>query len=368
MRLIKFCMDGLKMQFKSILTFNNLLDSYHEVALHSKNKMELYKFSLNLNINLYEILNRLLLNKYEFSSYHLFMIEEPKYRIIMSETIEDKIVNHLISKYLLKPILEPLLIDQNVATRINKGSNYAFNLVLKYINTLSLYNNKVFILKIDISKYFYNIDHHLLINLLTKYFDMDSLNFIKKVLDTTNQTYINFKIKELKIKMINKISSLKLNNQDRLKRIEEINKIPNYEYNRGLSIGNMSSQILAIFYLNNLDHFIKEKLKCHFYLRYMDDLIILDNNINDLNKKWLIINRIIKKYNLVTNSKSKIYSLNSGFNFLGYSFKKDSKLGIKVSYKTYQRISFHLKRLYINGNAKYLNSIISYDGFFLKTN
>lgn len=93
------------------------------------------------------------------------MIFEPKPRIVMSQCINDKIVNHFISKYYLLPYLDNKLIDANVATRVNKGTSYANKLMVKYINNLRMIdkNKDIYVLKIDISKYFYNINHNVLI-------------------------------------------------------------------------------------------------------------------------------------------------------------------------------------------------------------
>lgn len=72
------------------------------------------------------------------------MIRDPKFRIIMSENINDKLVNHLVSKYILLTNLESKLIDTNVATRINKGSGYTFNKFVDYINKLKYQNKEIY--------------------------------------------------------------------------------------------------------------------------------------------------------------------------------------------------------------------------------
>lgn len=365
-------MDGLEVinsVYYDALKFDNLLECYHEVALSVKNKKALYKFSLNLYANLYDILEKLYLNKYEFKKYHLFIIEEPKYRIIMSECISDKIVNHLISNYMLKPLLEKKFIDQNVATRKNKGSSYALNLTLRYLNTLLLHNKNLFILKMDISKYFYNINHDILLKMLSKDIkDKEVINIIKMILDTTNQNYINEEIKRLKNDKINYLNKTKLNEHDRVKRIKEINDLPYYQYNKGLCIGNMVSQILSIYYLHDVDWFIKTKLKCKYYIRYADDLLIYSDNSNSLKEYLLIIKEKIINHDLILNNRTRIYSLKSGFNFLGYNYKYDNKIKIKVCYKTSQKISFNLNKLYKYNYNKYKKSLSSYNGFFLITN
>ena len=245
-----------KKQSKNIyyknITLDNLYNTWLIVKKTCKNKKELYKFSLNLNTNLYNIYNDLLNKKYVFNKYKTFLIFEPKERLVMSQSIRDKIVNHFVTNYYLIPYLKHSLIDSNVATRKNKGSSYARNLLKKYINKLLINNkNEIYCLKLDISKYFYNIDHKILINKLSnKLLDKDVLELLKTIISNTNKEYINNNI-------------MYYNNKYKI-------NIPCYINNKGLSIGAMSSQFLAIFYLNDLDHYIKEKLKCKYYIRYMD--------------------------------------------------------------------------------------------------
>ena len=150
----------------------------------------------------------------------------------MSEKLKDKIVNHLISNYVLIPLIEPLLIDSNVAIRKNKGTAYGFNLLKKYINKLKENYNNIYVLKIDIIK-------------------------------SSDGKYVNEDIIKAKNKILNKEDNLK-----------SILKLPLYKQGKGLPIGNLSSQILAIYYLNEIDHYIKEKLKLKYYIRYLDDFVI----------------------------------------------------------------------------------------------
>ena len=86
------------------------------------------------------------------------------------KNLKDKIVNQMVSEYILKPVLEPRLIDSNVATRKDKGSKQAFYLCKRYINKLKRKQKEIYVLKFDIKKYFYNIDHDILLSKLEKIF------------------------------------------------------------------------------------------------------------------------------------------------------------------------------------------------------
>lgn len=109
----------------------------------------------------------------------------------------------------------------------------------------------------------------------------------------------------------------------------------------------MTSQILAIFYLNDVDHYIKEELHFKHYIRYMDDLLIIDNDKEKLKESFKLIESEINKLNLEINKKSNIYKLSDGISFLGYKFKIDNnnKLVIRYNNGTIRRITKKLKYL-----------------------
>lgn len=96
------------------------------------------------------------------SKYNIFLIKEPKLRIIMSQNIIDKLINHVVSQYFLINIFESSLIEENVATRKNKGTKQGIILSKKYLNEVK--NKNFYILKFDISKYFFNLDHEIIKN------------------------------------------------------------------------------------------------------------------------------------------------------------------------------------------------------------
>lgn len=132
----------------------------------------------------------------------------------------------------------------------------------------------------------------------------------------------------------------------------------------------MTSQILAIFYLNDVDHFIKDELKYKYYIRYMDDLLIIDTDKDKLKENFKLIEKKINELKLSTNAKSNIYKLNNGISFLGYVFKidKNNKLLIRYNNKTIRRINKKLDNLYLYDYEKYLRSSGSYKGYLKMSN
>lgn len=195
------------------------------------------------------------------------------------------------------------------------------------------------------------------------------LNMLKVILDTTDNDYINKTILSVVNKEIYKVNKLNISTSEKEKLIKELKSIPLYRKGYGLPIGNMSSQILAVFFLNKVDHFIKEKLGCKYYIRYMDDLVILGNDKEELKNVFENVSKYIESFDLNVNNKSGIYSLSDGVNFLGYNFRVfNNKLIIRYRSDTIKRVYKRLKNLKVYDNEMYLKSVASYKGYFLLCN
>lgn len=356
--------------YENMISYNNILSVYKKIKNSTKNKKEVYNYELNLNQNLLDTLFSLSKSTYVFSKYNIFLIREPKYRLIMSESFPDKVVNHLFSKYVLSYALQSTLINSNVATRTDKGSKEAYNFFIKYTNKLIYEKKKIYVLKIDISKYFYNINHNIMINMVSeKIKDERVLDMLKVILDTTDNDYVNKTILSVVNREIYKVNKLNISTIEKEKLIKELKSIPLYRKGYGLPIGNMSSQILAVFFLNKVDHFIKEKLGCKYYIRYMDDLVILGNDKEELKNVFENVSKYIESFDLNVNNKSGIYSLSDGVNFLGYNFRVfNNKLIIRYRSDTIKRVYKRLKNLKVYDNEMYLKSVASYKGYFLLCN
>lgn len=186
--------------YNNICDISNIYNVYKDLRKSVKNKKEVLDFEINLHSKIFNISRELYNKKYKVGKYNIFLIREPKYRLIMSERFKDKLVNHLVSRYILN-VLDSSLITTNVATRKGKGGSYAFDKIVSYINDLKKFNKKIYVLKINISKYFYNIDHDILKEKLRrKIKDGDALKLIFNIIDSTNCKYINEDIERIKMK------------------------------------------------------------------------------------------------------------------------------------------------------------------------
>jgi len=289
---------------------DDLIEIYDEIKRQVRNKKKVYDFEKRKME--YLICAKYLIESgnYNGGKYNIFLITEPKTRVIMSQNMIDKIINHYVAKKILIPKLEHLLCDENVATRKDMGLSKAIELLKKKIESFKKYGEFYF-WKMDISKYFYTIDHEVLKSLVKPYLDIEEFALVSKIIDSTNESYVNEKIDDI-IKKTNKM-------------------LPRYEYGKGLPIGNMTSQFLAIFYLHKVHHYMKYDLGLKFVI-YMDDYAVINQD-----KKYLKMCKKIVEKNLnnvyklnINEDKSYITKSTIGIPFLGYHIKVKGKRTITV--------------------------------------
>lgn len=202
--------------YQEICKLDNIINSFDEICKNITNQERANRFKEYKCIYISRIYNLLNDKKYTVGPYNVFYIYEPKKRRIVSQNLIDKAINHLVSRHILYPAILPCLIDSNVASRKNMGTKKGIELATKFHRSFSINYGTYYILKIDIHSFFASINHDILKEKLKKKIkDKDALNILFNIIDSDTI---------------------------------------------GLSIGNMTSQLLAIFYLNDLDHFIKETL------------------------------------------------------------------------------------------------------------
>ena len=293
--------------YQDIYNFNNIEKAFNEVCKNTKNKRKVAIFREYKCSYISKIHNVLENRAYIPGPYNVFTIYEPKERRIVSQSMFDKIVNHLVSRHILYPSIIPCLINENVASRKNLGTNAGLklraNIQKKYEKK---YKNDFYILKCDISKFFSILNHDILKEKLQKRIkDKDALKIIYSIIDSDEN---------------------------------------------GLSIGNMTSQVLAIFYLNDMDHFIKETLKITDYVRYQDDFLLYHHSKKYLSYCLKEIEKFLKKEHLILNKKTRIFKGSDNFIFLGRN-----KYGKYAKYRTVKRKLKKKKYLYYSGIIKLSN-------------
>ncbi len=322
---------------KKIVTVKNLLNIYEtEISKGVKNKKKLINFEKGKMCYINDMVTNILNETYKPNKYNIFLIYEPTLRLVMSSSIYDKVINHFVTRHILEPKLSKYLNNRNCATRKNMGTSYALKLFLSDIEKNKKYD-KCYFLKLDIKKYFYNIDHNVLKSMIKNDLDEDEFNLVCKLIDCTNEEYIN--------EIINKYR-------------KQGYEIPIYKYDKGLSIGARTNQFFAILYLSKLQHYIIHNLHLKYIINYMDDYIIIHHNKEYLNNCLKEIeNKLNNEYKLVLNkNKTYIKSFKEGIVFLGYNIKViNKKTIIKLSRNTKNNIKNKTKKLKYLYNNEQIN-------------
>ena len=182
---MEFDMKRKNNLYEEMCKIENINKVFDEICRNTKNKRKVQRFKEYKSINITRIYNILNARKYVPGPYNKFTIYEPKKRDVVSQNMIDKAVNHLVSRYILMPSLISCLVDANVASRVDKGTGKGLEIYQKYKRTCDIKYKNYYILKCDISKFFYNIDHDILKEKLKrKIKDKDALKIVFDIIDS----------------------------------------------------------------------------------------------------------------------------------------------------------------------------------------
>ena len=285
--------------FERWCNHENFYLAYYEIRKGKTFFPSFIRFENNIAFEIESLINEIRQGCYKTKPYRNFKIHEPKERTISAPHIRDRLVQHALMR-VINPIFDRKFIHHTYACRKNRGTH---SCSLKLVSYLKKFKDDDYCLKIDISKFFYSISKKILYEKVQKFIKCKAtLEVIKEFIDNTafynaNETGVVFKD----------------------------------ESDVGIPIGNLTSQMLANLMLSDLDHFIKRVLKCKYYLRYMDDIIVLDNNKDKLHYIFRQIELFIEKEGLKINRKSNIFNLKQGVDFVGYRTWKHKRLIRKQS-------------------------------------
>ena len=247
---------------------------------------------------LYEQLKTL---KYKHGGYTVFYITEPKLRRIEKSRYIDRIVHRWYVNSFIKPYFIPKFIETSYACLENKGMHKACLDVQKAMKHCKNIWGEYYILKMDIKKYFENINKNIVYEILQR------------------------KIKDEKVLWLTR----------------EI--LYSNEGENNLPIGNYTSQMFANIYLNELDQYVKHKLKGKYYFRYMDDAILIRKTKEEAKNDLENIKEFLKeKLKLELNKKTQIFKNKQGVNFCGY---KINEYRLKIRDKGKKKLKKKVKEL-----------------------
>lgn len=171
--------------FIPAITFRKLLEAHNKTKKGKRFKKQVIEFEMDMESNIIQIEKELLNGTYKFSKYFEFKIYEPKERIIKTLKYRDRVVQTWYVENFLKPYFAVSFISDSFACIEDKGTHKAANQMQKYLRKADKEYEETWVLKCDISKFFFNIDCEILYKIIErKIKDREFLEFTKKILYT----------------------------------------------------------------------------------------------------------------------------------------------------------------------------------------
>ena len=287
------------MDVKDIVTdYENLYRAYKKAKRNKPFNGSCAKFQ-DMSLEGLHLLKEQLENQtYQMNKYNEFKIYEPKERVIKSCSFKDKVVQHVFSDNILHPQLQKEFIECNYAGQVGKGTHFGMDCLKEHmLRFYEMYGLDGWILKCDVTKFFYQIDHEILKDVVDYHFDDEYIKWLNHLfIDSTDGL--------------------------------------------GLPLGNQVAQVYALLILNGLDHFITGELGIDLYGRYMDDFYLIAPTKEYL--KWCLesIREFVSSLGLSLNGKTQIVPFKCGIGFTGFHhyITKDGKYIRKLKSENKRRI------------------------------
>lgn len=286
--------------YEQIFDFANLESAYRKARRCKRYRNEVMRYSANLEENLINLQNHLIWHSYRQGEYRMFTVLEPKKRQISALPFRDRVAQHAINN-IVEPLFDRRFYFHSYACRKDKGMHKASETLTTWIYNLSFDGKPLYALKADIHQYFKSIDHERLKRIVRRGIkDRETLWLLDLIIDSGG------------------------------------------EGGTGIPVGNLTSQLFANIFLDVLDKHVKETLRVKYYIRYMDDFVILSHDKAHLRELWRDIEAfLLSELGLHLNPKTTIVNSKNGIDFCGYRHFKDHK---KVRKSSVKRMRKRIKR------------------------
>ncbi|MBN2090837.1 hypothetical protein JW964_14585 [candidate division KSB1 bacterium] len=287
-----------------MFTYQQIYRAYLKCRENKRNKPAALNFELNQEELIFNLVDSLNARSYRPTTSTCFYVNQPKPREIFAADFRDRIVHHLVYSRLVDS-WEKRFIAQSFACRPEKGTHHAAQQLQTYLRKITR-NGKVkaWYLKLDLHNFFMSINKKILFDILIRHCPDAEIRWLLEVIIFHNPT----------------TDYEKRGPQYLQQQVPPHKSLFNVAENYGLPIGNLTSQFFANVYLNELDYFVKHVLKCLYYLRYVDDFILLAESLGEL-KIWYqeIIHFLDTRLELKLNHHAtRLDSIFNGVDFVGY--------------------------------------------------
>ncbi len=282
-------MNNKSITYNDITSLNNLHEAWREFVSDKKYKTDVSEFLLDLSHNIYKLHYDLKNKTYRHGHYEAFKVNDPKPRSIHKASVRDRLLHHAVYRILYSHFDKRFIFD-SYSCRDFKGTHRALNRFKSIALKVSKNDRQTcWVLKCDIRKFFASIDHLILINIVKKYVtDQDIIWLVERIIESFQSTAPG----------------------------------------KGLPLGNLTSQLLANVYMNELDQYIKHGLKQKYYIRYADDFVILHDNRGVLLEILPKIHEFLEANLRLHLHPNKVFikTVSSGIDYLGWIHFPDHRV------------------------------------------
>ncbi|MDD2758465.1 MAG: reverse transcriptase/maturase family protein [Patescibacteria group bacterium] len=291
--------------FEDIISMKNLFLAWGEFVVGKKRKLDVLAFEYTLADNIKSLHEDLANRTYRHGPYEAFNISDPKPRQIHKASVRDRLLHHAIYR-VLYPFFDRIFIADSYSCRLDKGTHKAVKRFNQMARSESRNDHRTcWVLKGDIRKFFASIDHDVLLGILGEHVaDVNVLWLLGEVVGSFETARCPHSFVIPAQAGIQSPLDPRFHGDDKV----------------GLPLGNLTSQLFANVYLNELDQWVKHNLRAKKYIRYADDFAILSAD-----RDWLenIIPRIAEFLELrlklrLHDKKVFIQTYSSGVDFLGW--------------------------------------------------
>ena len=249
-----------------LYSFRALWRHYRQCRRNKRNTVNALAFEVNAEANLLALQEELRAHTYKPGRSICFITDGPKPREVFAADFRDRVVHHLLVSH-QERVFEPIFIHDSFACRKSKGTLASSDRLMTFLRRVTANGKRpAWALKLDVASFFPSIDKETLFAILARQIKNPELVWLTRTLlfhDPTTNYYF------------------RSHNRGAAGPENPAYPIPPHKSlfgknnERGLPIGNLTSQFWGNVYLNELDQFIKRNLKCCYYLRYVDDMVLL---------------------------------------------------------------------------------------------
>lgn len=284
-------MKTWKHLFEQITTLENLYSAAAKARKRKTRKQYVEDFGLRRERELRRLKDEMESGRYRPSAYRQFYVHDPRKRLISAAPFADRVVHHALCN-VLEPILQRRFVADSFSCQKGKGTEAARERCRNFTNRYR------YVLKCDIRKFFQSIDQQILLGKLSRLIRCPQTIDLCELIITSHQD--------------NEVEPMIFPGDD---------LFTPYGRPRGLPIGNLTSQLWANFYLDGMDHFIKEQLRAPGYARYTDDYLLWADDKDFLKHCRVQIAQFLEGERLALQpAKTRVFPVHLGVPFLGFRF------------------------------------------------